>query len=207
MPAKRDSRSGEKTSRSLGIAAYSSDPSQQRTDFDWTFLSQMDSSGTHSEQYKPILQIRELLKQYIMFEWMRACRGADKTDEQTWLQAQITRLQKLIYTDVQWLRRWMFTEENGNMRCPDIEFRLFTETPQDELIAIKAREYSDTVTRWFATRFVLVYHRFIDQHIHKVGSRSSSLALQLIRNRLRTNCIWSTTLCTQDEATTGSWRH
>lgn len=115
MPAKRDSRSGEKTSRSLGIAAYSDDPNQQRSDFDWTFLSQMDSSGTHSEQYKLILQIREFLKQYSMFDWMRACRGAHKTNEQIWLQAQLTRLQKPIYTDVQWLRRWMFTEEDGNV--------------------------------------------------------------------------------------------
>lgn len=90
MPAKRDSRSGEKTSRSLGIAAYSDDPNQQRSDFDWTFLSQMDSSGTHSEQYKLILQIREFLKQYSMFDWMRACRGAHKTNEQIWLQAQLT---------------------------------------------------------------------------------------------------------------------
>lgn len=46
------------------FAAYSSDPLESESDFDWTFLVRTDASGAHTEQYKLILRIRDLLHQY-----------------------------------------------------------------------------------------------------------------------------------------------
>jgi len=45
-------------------AAYSCDPLKSQSDFDWNFLIRTDGSGAHTEQYKLILRIRDMLHQY-----------------------------------------------------------------------------------------------------------------------------------------------
>ena len=62
----------------------------------------------------------------------------------------------------------MGREKNGNMQFLGFEAELWNNTPQEELVAIKAREYSDAWTDWFATRFVVLYHRYIGKHIFRV---------------------------------------
>jgi len=55
------------------VAAYSSDPVERQSDYNWTSLSRTDASGNLTEQYKLVLSIREMLQQYSQVEVSLRC--------------------------------------------------------------------------------------------------------------------------------------
>ncbi|KAK5090277.1 hypothetical protein LTR05_000448 [Lithohypha guttulata] len=132
--------------------ACSTDKRIRMADLGWRALSNTDKAGPHNEQYKLVLRIREVLKEY---------------NEQLWLQSQIARLPKPYNTDITWLRSWMFDPLCGGMQCPALELKVFTQPTLDELVVVKAREYSDAMTTWFATSFIHIYHKYLGKYIHK----------------------------------------
>lgn len=66
----------------------------------------------------------------------------------------------------------MKNRDMGNTQWLGSEADLWNNVPQEDLVAIRAREYSDAMTTWFATHFIDLYHRYIGRYIHKVPKDS-----------------------------------
>ncbi|KAK5943342.1 hypothetical protein PMZ80_004349 [Knufia obscura] len=105
------------------------------------------------------------------------CGIANGPDEQLWFQSQITRLPQPLNSDVHWLHHWMFSTENGDLQFMNLEREIFAKLPAEGLIAIKAREYSDSLTRLFATKLILAYHHCLGKYIHQASALLSFLTL------------------------------